>query len=219
MKGDDGPTISVQMNPLTEELKNRDSAVFSMDSIFSASNNNKDDEEVGGYKNVYSNTSSENLDTLVTAENPIHSLASALTAQRLQLTAVVPPTEAVDDDAALYLEYQNLQDSHDNTLYDMSNNEDNEVAMTFEEWKATRKQFKQGNTHTHLLAHSFTYSFTYSGTRGSFVKAFQVFEEREKVALESLEASASVQNTMKLHSNKVKNILAATRAFTVNRPK
>ena len=40
-----------------------------------------------------------------------------------------------------------------------------------------------------------------------------MFEEREKVALDSLEASESVKNTLKLHSTKVKNILAATRAF------
>jgi hypothetical protein len=139
MKGNDDPVISVQMNPLTEELTDRNSTVFSIDGIFST-NSSKED-EVDGY-NVYS--SYTNKETLVTAENPIHSLASALAAQKLQLTAVVPPTEAVDDDAALYLEYQNLQDSHDNTSYDMSNNEDNELAMTFEEWKATRKQFKQG---------------------------------------------------------------------------
>jgi hypothetical protein len=43
-----------------------------------------------------------------------------------------------------------------------------------------------------------------------------VFEEREQLALEQLEQvshSASVKNTMKLHSNKVKNVLAATRAL------
>ena len=64
-----------------------------------------------------------------------------------------------------------------------------------------------------------------AGTRGSFVKAFQVFEEREQLALEQLEeqasSSASVKNTMKLHSNKVKNVLAVTRALgaAANKPK
>ena len=52
-----------------------------------------------------------------------------------------------------------------------------------------------------------TYFFV-TGTRGSFVKAFQVFEERE---LERFDQSASVMNTMKLHSNKVKNALASTK--------
>ena len=56
-------------------------------------------------------------------------------------------------------------------------------------------------------------TYSLAGTRGSFVKAFQMFEECEKIALDSLETSASVKNTMKLHSTKVKNILAATRAF------
>ena len=53
------------------------------------------------------------------------------------------------------------------------------------------------------------------------MKAFQMFEDREKVALDSLEASESVKNTLKLHSTKVKNALAATRAFgaTANKPK
>jgi hypothetical protein len=196
MNGNDDPVISVQMNPLTEEWTDRNSAVFSMDGIFSTDSNL--DDEVDRYNVYSSNTSKETL--LITAENPIHSLASAK--QRLQPTAVMPTAETVDDDAALYLEYQNLQDSQDNTLYDMSSNEDTEVAMTFEEWKTNRKQFKQG-------------------TRGSFVKAFQMFEDREKVALDSLEASKSVKNTLKLHSTKVKNALAATRAFgaTANKPK
>jgi hypothetical protein len=106
----------------------------------------------------------------------------------------------------------------------MSSNEDTEVAMTFEEWKTKRKQFKQGNPLIILLTHLvlFTHSLSYSGTRGSFVKAFQMFEEREKVSLDSLEASESVKNTLKLHSTKVKNVLAATRAFcsaASNKPK
>ena len=43
-----------------------------------------------------------------------------------------------------------------------------------------------------------------------------MFEEREQLALEQLEqvtSSESVKNTLKLHSNKVKNVLAATRAL------
>ncbi len=57
-----------------------------------------------------------------------------------------------------------------------------------------------------LMPHSLiTRYFLLTGTRGSFVKAFQVFEERE---LDRLDPSASVKNTMKLHSYKVKNVLA-----------
>ena len=67
---------------------------------------------------------------------------------------------------------------------------------------------------THLLTYSLTHLLTYSK------RAFQVFEEREQIVRDNLEASASVKNTMKLHSNKVKNALAATRAFgaAANKP-
>ena len=51
------------------------------------------------------------------------------------------------------------------------------------------------------------------GTRGSFVRAFQVFEERE---LERSDQSESVMNTMKLHSNKAKNALATTKDASRN---
>jgi hypothetical protein len=67
---------------------------------------------------------------------------------------------------------------------------DNEAAITFEEWKSRSKQFKQG-------------------TRGSFVKAFQVFEEREQLARDNIDQSASVKNTMHLHRSTVKNVLAS----------
>jgi len=182
-----------------------------MDGIYSTSS-----DDVGGY-NLYSNPSRD--DTVIATENPIHSLASMLNTVSLRPTntrqeaprqqpialrneSVNAPVTA-EDDAALYLEYQALHDSHDEALYDMDG--DNQVTVTFEEWKSQRKQFRQG-------------------TRGSFVKAFQVFEEREQLALEQLEqvaSSESVKNTLKLHSNKVKNVLAATRAFSAatNKPK
>ena len=125
----------------------------------------------------------------------------------------------------MYLEYQTLYDTHNEALYAV--NDDSEVAVSFQEWKLRRKQFKQS---THSLTHSLTRflllwltSFV-TGTRGSFVKAFQVFEEREQLALEQLEQvshSASVKNTLKLHGDKAKNVLAATRALepAVNKPK
>ncbi len=61
-----------------------------------------------------------------------------------------------------------------------------------------------------LITHSFY--LPPPGTRGSFIKAFQVFEEREQVVIGNVERSASVRNTMKLHSNVVKNALATTRS-------
>jgi hypothetical protein len=161
---------------------------------------------------MYGNPSSSN-DTVIVTENPIHSLAGMLNAVSLRPTSTrrqeVPQKQPVtltnmandaavtveDDDAALYLEYQTLHENHDEALYAV--NDDSEVAVGFQEWKSGRKQFKQS-------------------TRGSFVKAFQVFEEREQLALEHLEqvvSSESVKNTLKLHSNKVKNVLAATRAL------
>ena len=105
-------------------------------------------------------------------------------------------------------------DNHDDALYALDG--DSEVAVSFEEWKSRRKQFKQG-THTYLLTRLLLWlTHSFIGTRSSFVKAFQVFEEREHLALEQLEqvaSSESVKNTLKLHSNNVKNVLAATRAF------
>jgi len=55
----------------------------------------------------------------------------------------------VEDDAALYIEYQNLQNQRDDMVYSMDT--DNEIVISFEEWKVKRKEFK-------------------AGTRGSFVK-------------------------------------------------
>ncbi len=121
------------------------------------------DDEAGGY-DIYSSTTSNDkaLFTGIATKNPIHSLASsAITTTssyvpthnpqqslRVQPLAVNNGSDKTDtvvfveDDAALYLEYLNLQDNHDDRLYDMV--DDNEVAVSFEEWKSRRKQFKQG---------------------------------------------------------------------------
>ena len=45
---------------------------------------------------------------------------------------------AVDNDSALYEEYQNLQSQRDDSVYDMNE------TMSFEDWKLKKKQFKQG---------------------------------------------------------------------------
>ena len=60
---------------------------------------------------------------------------------------------AADDDAALYIEYQNLQRNDDDTVYAMRADDSEVLMMSFEEWKTNRKQFKQG---THSLTHSLT---------------------------------------------------------------
>ena len=155
--------ISVQMNPLTSNETQRNSVAFSMDGIYSISGNSDD---VGGY-NLYSNPSSDNRDDIVIATvNPIHSLAGMLNTVCLRPTNTrqeAPRQQPVslsnestnapvtaEDDAALYLEYQALHDNHDEALYDMDG--DNQVTVTFEEWKSERrKQFKQGT-------HSLTYA-------------------------------------------------------------
>jgi hypothetical protein len=229
----DETVISVQMNPLTSNETHRNSVAFSMDGIFSATSSNIDDGASGGY-HMYGNPSSSN-DTVIATENPIHSLAGMLNTvslrpasrhqqeapQRQLVTARSHADEAgdaavtaVEDDAALHLEYQKLHENHDEALYAMDG--DSEVAVSFEEWKSERKQFRQG-TLTYTCSYLLTLiTSLFTGTRGSFVKAFQVFEEREQLALDQLEQvshSASVKNTMKLHSNKVKNVLAATRAL------
>ena len=58
---------------------------------------------------------------------------------------------AVDDDEALYLEDRTRQNNHDKSLYDMDN-DDGETAMSFEDWKTRKKQFKQGMPYLYIHA-------------------------------------------------------------------
>ena len=44
-----------------------------------------------------------------------------------------------------------------------------------------------------------------------------MFEERAQAGLDNLEQSASVKNTVHLHSFKVKNVLATTKGGNANR--
>ncbi len=85
-------------------------------------------------------------------------------------------------DEELYQEYQNdyVQASDTANGADVKYDFD-EKTLSFEEWKIERKKFK-------------------AGTRGSFVKAFQVFEDREQ-------ATSSVNNTMKLANVKTNPLL------------
>ena len=171
------------MNPLTSNETQRNSVAFSMDGIFSASSSNIDDESGGGY-NMYNNPSSSN-DTVIATENPIHSLAGMINTVSLRPAATRPQESvrlnpfaarshadeasdaaitAIEDDAALYLEYQTLHENHDEALYAMGG--DSEVAVSFEEWKSRRKQFKQGKlTYTCSYLLTLTYSLIHRHSR------------------------------------------------------
>ena len=194
-------TSSSSDDHIIEMMRGGNNDFVVLNPLAAAKNSSADDEE-----SVY---------TTMAASNPIfqhvnnsnHNHQESL---RLELSAVNNtcnvPSEA-DDDVALYLEYQNLQSRHDDSVYDMT--ADAEVAISFEEWKTNKKQFKQGSYFSASFP-IFPDSLLFIGTRGSFVKAFQVFEEREHSARGHLEQSASVQNTLHLHRNNVKNVLAAT---------
>jgi hypothetical protein len=149
-----------------------------MDGIFSATISNIDD-EASGY-HMYGNPSGSS-DTVIATENPIHSLAGMLNAVTLRPTSTRPQESvrlnpfaarshadeasdaagtAVEDDAALYLEYQTLHENHDEALYALDG--DSEVAVSFEEWKSERKQFRQGTlTYTCFYLLTLIYSLTH----------------------------------------------------------
>jgi len=167
MKGADAS--GVQYNPLTkpEVIPRRGSTVISMDSIYGSSDYNEKDS--GCY------TTNNTMNYTVEA-NPIH-----LAANNARDIA------RDNDDEALFLEYQSLQNQQDESLYNMNTEDDTRVSISFEEWKSKR-QFKQG-------------------TRSSFVQAYQVFAEREQLARDNIDQSASVKNTMHLHKAS-KNVLA-----------
>ena len=188
--------LGVVQNPLSTD---RGTISLRMDAIYGTSL----DEEGEG----------NSIDAVV--ENPIFSSMNSFQNMtnkshgmlRLQETVNYSTTadETNDNETALYEEYRNLQRQQDDSEYDVS----------FEDWRLAKKQFRQGSfifthslmliTHAYALNHSLP-----AGTRGSFVRAFQVFEEREQLhGDDSNKQSASVLNTIKLHSMKVKNVLAA----------
>ena len=194
--------VDVVQNPLNDIVvcRNSNVNVFSIDTIYDTSNGER----------AHTSTNTTN-DSVLVMENPIHFIASSASSETYQTasnrqeplrlhqsainsTSDNAPVTDDDDDDLLYVEYQNLHSQHDDTVYSMT--DEAEVAISFEEWKTKRKQFKQG-------------------TRGSFVKAFQVWEEREQLLRDNSELSASVKNTMHLHSARATNALAST----MTRPK
>jgi len=119
-----------------------------------------------GTSSLYSGLQVHSTERVV---NPLSAMRSAIATSGL----------TADDESALYQEYQNEMNEgirlssadgkNDGVEYDFT-----EETLTFEEWKVKKREFKKG-------------------TRGSFVRAFQVFEEKEQ-----LSSPSSVQNTMRL---------------------
>jgi len=150
--GSDGGT-----NPSTAENA-VDSAVFQLDGIYIRDS----DVAVGDCNNRINNGT--NIDLVIT-ENPIHALAATSLSRTNKHIhddnydhGDNDASAEDDDDAALYLEYQNMQSSTSgDTVYDMNAADDIEVAMSFDEWKTRRKQFKQGTyLHVQLLIYLFS---------------------------------------------------------------
>ena len=190
---DDVETYPIS-NPLLKGSSHRVSASsFSMDAIYTS---NKYMEDV---RHTTSDSSSNNIsDLAIVTENPIHLLDSKSKGgvthgdhdyqrkhnqELLHLKQSSINTSSFEDNDAGDL-YNTYESNHDDTMYDMA-----DVRMDLEEWR-TRRQFKEG-------------------TRGSFVNAFKIFEEREQLAQANLERSASMKNTLQLHSSNAKNALAA----------
>ncbi len=153
MKKAEEDIFAAQTNPLQTELSIRDSAGFSMDGIFSAGIR---DEEVCEYDKYNASNTGKIHGILTPTANHMHSSApEEITDWRYASTnsnpnkVVKDHTVVAEDDAALYLEYHTLQSTHFDALYDIGA-EDNEVVMSFEEWKTRRKQFKQGTDYSPL---------------------------------------------------------------------
>jgi hypothetical protein len=163
MNGSDEAAVVV--NPLTSAaVTQRSSAAFNMDAIYGSSMNEEGDYLAAGGVDV--------------VENPIYQSVNRHELLRLHQSAINSTTEdasVVEDDATLYLEYQNLQSQRDDAVYSMT---DDDAAISFEEWKTRRKQFKQGTRGsfvkyllTHSLTHSLTHLLTYSLTHSQSISS------------------------------------------------
>jgi hypothetical protein len=145
--GDDG---NIVRNPLpAKAASRRESASFTFDAIHSSNN----DEEFGGYNNIRSSAN-----VVSSTENPIHASIRSNTMRlrkNQQEYPTIPQTdeeevveevvEVEKDDAALYLEYQSSQQSMQ-LDDDVQSNTEPEPKITFEEWKTTKKKFKEGSS-------------------------------------------------------------------------
>ncbi len=143
-----GAVGSVVQNPLSTH---RGTISLSMDAIYGT---NQDEE--GG------NSIDTNIDMAV--ENPIYSSVNSFqnminrahdtlrVQQTLNNSTIVD--ETIDNETALYEEYQNLQSQQNDSEYDIAE------TLSFEDWKLAKKQFKQGSfafayslTHSRILTH------------------------------------------------------------------
>ncbi len=135
------------------------------------------DEEIAATKSTDRDTAVEGTATITTTINPL----MANIASKRQVLEPVPSSSATNDDdedalLVMYVDYQRR-------VNNASSDEGGEELLSFQDWKLKRKEFKQG-------------------TRKSFVKAFQVFEEREQlVVAQSQGPSASMGNVVKLYKN------------------
>ena len=124
--GSDKDAFVVQLNPLTTAVHTRNSATFSIDSIFGGASSNTDD-DAGGY-DVYSDTS---IDRVVTIENPIHSSAGkagTIVSNDKRTTRHAEGVSTVDDDEERELERSDQSESVKNTMKLHSNKAKNVLA-------------------------------------------------------------------------------------------
>ncbi len=142
----DNDTIMVQ-NPL---VAHRNVTKITIDTIYSAVDDEKGEAFVITNEDSNRDAVTNATDSLPERDTPMPQTVLSTNHQKvLRLERSIINNNAgggpsvVDDDAALYLEYQQLHSSHDDALYDMSNG-DSEGIISFEEWKTRRKQFKQG---------------------------------------------------------------------------
>jgi hypothetical protein len=116
-------------------------------------------------------------------ENPLHS--------KIHQSHIAPlaQEQEEEDETSLYQEYQ--QECAVGASNDEQYSTNNEEEISFEEWKINRKESKKAFK---------------QGTRGSFIKAYQLFEEMFQSHSDT--AMNSAKNTVHLHKGLAKNALS-----------
>jgi hypothetical protein len=116
-------------------------------------------------------------------ENPLHS--------KINQSHIAPLAQEQEDEdeTSLYQEYQ--QECAVGASNDEQYSTNNEEEISFEEWKINRKESKKAFK---------------QGTRGSFIKAYQLFEEMFQSHSDT--AMNSAKNTVHLHKGIAKNALS-----------
>jgi len=126
---------------------------------------------------------SNSVATAIT-ENPLH--------RKINQSRIAPlaQEQEEDDEASLYQEYQQECAVGASNDEQYSTNNEEEI-KSFEEWKINRKESKKAFK---------------QGTRGSFIKAYQLFEEMFQSHSDT--AMNSAKNTVHLHKGIAKNALS-----------